>query len=226
VSAANGLPVTWSPTPTPNQLVNVLAATADTLYVGGNFSTISGNALKNFAAYNVADNSLQFLDASLPTTASGVTGIGATPTSIYVGGTFVSIGGEFRQNLGCLASFNASAYAWDPSPDVGPNAFAFTDTYAFVAGSFRVLGQSPTNQPNGFLAAFQRAPQSTISKASGNLVQILTTTGDRTDAVVQSSPTLVGPTWTSIATNDVPGFPWTLPVPATLPQQYFRVIAR
>jgi len=167
-----------------------------------------------------------FVDASLSASAGGVTAIGATPTTLYVGGSFISIGGEFRQNLGSLASFNASAYDWNPSPDVGPGVIALIDNFAFIGGQFRFLGQSPTNQPNGFLAVFSRAPQPALSRTTGNNVQILTTTGDRTDAVLQTSPTTISPVWTSIATNDTPGFSWTVPIPATLSQQYFRVLAR
>ncbi len=226
VSSANGSAIDWTPIPSPNQVVSVLAATPDTLYVGGQFSTISGVALKNFAAYSLVDNSLLFVDASLPVFANGVTAIGATPTTLYVGGSFTSIGGEFRYNLGCLGSFNASAYGWDPSPDVGPSVITLTDDYAFLGGSFRFLGQSPTNEVDGFLAVFSRAPQASISSTSGNAVQILTTTGDRTDAVLLSTTNLASPSWTSIATNDTPGSSWTVVLPTTRPQQYFRVLAR
>ena len=228
LSATNGSALNWTPPPNPNQAVNTLAVTSDSLYVGGNFAQIGGVAFRNFAGFSVTDFSSLGIDAALPTFAGGVNAIAATETTLYVAGSFSAIGGNFIQNLGCLASFNASAYDWNPSPDQPPTTIALTDDFAFVGGPFRFLGQSPTNQVWGFFAAFQRGPAvlSTSVTASKSL-QIVTTTGDRTDAVLQSSPAISNPTWTSIQTNDVPGYVWTTTVPgATLPQQFFRVVAR
>jgi hypothetical protein len=234
VTIANSSPVNW--TPNPNQIVNVLTTTADSLYVGGNFSSIGGNSFKNFAGFSLADNSGLFIDASLPPTAFGVNAIGATATVVYVGGTFTSFGGNNCQNLGCMASVNMPfpglGYDWNPSLDVNPSAIVLTDDYALVGGAFRFFGQSPTNQANGFFAAFHRAPLPSISRSGAN-VQIITTTGDRTDAVLQATPSVASPvSWTSIATNtpatpDNPtGLRWTIVLPATPPQQFYRVVAR
>jgi hypothetical protein len=225
VSPVDGTARNW--TPSPNQAVVTLAATTDTLYVGGNFTVISNVSFRNFAAFSLVDFSLQGVDASLPTFAQGITAIGATPTTLYVGGSFSGIGGEFRQNLGCLASFNASAYDWNPSPDVQPSVITLTDNLAAMGGTFRFLGQSPTNQPYGFMAVFTRAPQFLATvRTSTNTIRMLTTTGDRNDAVLQATPDLVNTNWTSLDTNGTPGFSWTVEYPTTLPQRYFRVIAR
>src|ERR1039458_4101739 len=223
VTIANSAPANWNPSP--NQIVNFLTTTSDSLYVGGNFNLIGGLSLKNFAGFSLADNSGLFVDAALPAAASGVNAIGATATVIYVGGTFTALGGDNALNLGCIAPVSTQAYDWNPSTDVAPNTIVLTDDYAFVGGAFRFFGQSPTNQANGFFAAFERSPQTTISKSGGN-VQIVTTTGDRTDAVLQGTPSLGNSVWTSIDTNSTPGFSWTKTLPATSPRQFFRVVAR
>jgi len=223
VTIANNAPVNW--TPSPNQGVNVLTATADSLYVGGNFTSIGGLSLKNFAGFSLLDNSGLFIDAALPTSASGVNAIAATETVVYVGGTFTGLGGNNVQNLGCIAPISTLAYDWNPSTDVFPSTIVLTDDNAFVGGAFRFLGQSPTNQADGFFAVFERTPQTTISKSGGN-VQIVTTTGDRTDAVLQGTTNLVSSVWTNIDTNTNPGFSWTTSLPITPPRQFFRVVAR
>ena len=229
VSAVTGASRNWIPNP--NQAVTFLAASTDTLYAGGNFTSVNPGGsgaitLNHFAAFSLADYSLVNIDASLKSVDT-VTGLAATPTVIYLGGSFTSLGsgGDSRQNLGCMSPLDATAYDWNPSPDVGPNVITLTDNYAFMGGQFRFLGQSPTNQANGFFAAFERTPQTTISKSGAN-VQIVTTTGDRTDAVLQATPSLSSPAWANIDTNSTPGFPWTMSLPATLPQRYFRVVAR
>jgi len=224
VSATTGLTNTWIPTPSPNQQVSALAATPDALFVGGSFTKISGITLKNFAAYDLGNNSLLAIDASLPTTADGVRTIGATSATLYVGGSFGSIGGENRQNLAALTSARAAAYDWNPSPNVAPTVIAVTDDYVFAGGSFRSMGDGTTIRTHGFFAAFQRAPQMSILGSGGNF-EIVTSTGDRTDAVLQAASTLTSPTWIDIATN-APGFWCTNVIRATSPQEYFRVISR
>ncbi len=221
LSALDGTPQSWQPLP--NQTVTTLAAAGGVLYVGGNFSIIEGITLRNFAAFNLADDSLDPIDATLPTSASGITALGASATSIYIGGSFTAAGGEFRNNLACLSAVDASAEQWNPSTDVGPTVFTVTDQSVFVGGPFRYFGV----QPAGFFAAFSRAPQFlSSSMADPVTAQFTTTTGDRTDVVIQSSPDLKnGGTWTSIATNS-PAFYWTFQVPATDPKAFFRAVSR
>jgi trimeric autotransporter adhesin len=229
VSPVTGSSRNW--VPNPNQPVTLLAVSTDMLYAGGSFTSVNPGGsgaitLNHFAAFSLLDNSLVNIDASLKSFDT-VTGLAATPTVIYLGGSFTSLGsgGDSRQNLGAMSSLDATAYDWNPSPDLGPNVITLTDDYAFVGGQFRFMGQSPTNQASGFFAAFQRTPQTSIAKSGAN-VQIITTTGDRTDAVLQGSPSLSAPAWSSIQTNSTPGFSWTLSVPVTPPQRYFRVVAR
>jgi hypothetical protein len=100
---------------------------------------------------------------------------------------------------------------------------ALTDDYAFLGGSFRIFGQSPTNQPNGFFAAFSRAPQMAIKKSTPGNVQLDFTTGDRTDAVLQSTTNLVNAVWTDVQAYG-PGSPQSIVVPTAPPTQLFRVI--
>lgn len=225
VSAVDGALRNWSPNP--NQTVNALAVGADTLYVGGLFSQISGIAFKNFAAYSLADDSLGGVDASLPVFANGVSSIAATPTSLYVAGSYDAIGGEFRLNLANLAAFNASSFEWDPAPDLAPSVIAVTDQLAVVGGANRFFGRSPTNSPSGFLAVFPRGPNITrFTRIAGGNMRLVTTTGDRTDAVIEASSSPSGAAWTPIATNELPGFAWTIDLPLTQTNRFFRAVSR
>jgi trimeric autotransporter adhesin len=225
-STVDGTALNW--TPNPNQTVTELAATADSLYVGGLFTQIGGIALRNFAGFSLLDNSLLGVDASASQSSYGVNAIAATPTTLYVAGSFDSIGGEFRQNLGCLASFNASSYDWNPCPDQPPTVITLTDDLALVGGPFRYLGQYPTNILNGFLAVFSRGGGIVNSARTANgTLQVTALTGDRTDAVVQSTTNLLHPNWVNEATNDTPGFSWSTELPvATSGNKFYRVISR
>jgi len=227
LSPATGASLGW--VPTPNQAVTVLTASSTTLYVGGLFTSINLNGsgaitLNYFAAFSLADNSLVPIDAAMPS-GSAVNGIGATATAIYVGGTFTAIGGNFIQNLGDLSPVDASNFGWNPSPDVGPSTFALTPGYAFVGGSFRFLGQSPTNQVNGFFAAYNRAPQISIKKSTPGNIELDLTTGDTTDALLLGTTNLASSVWNTLQTYG-PGFPQTLIMPTTPPAQFFRMEAQ
>ena len=68
LSPDTGVSSSW--VPTPNQAVTTLSATTNTLHVGGNFTSVNPNGsgvitLNHYAAFNLADNSLVPIDASL-----------------------------------------------------------------------------------------------------------------------------------------------------------------
>lgn len=226
VDPTTGTNFNW--TPTPNQPVSGLSASSDTLHVVGAFTTVNPDgsgaiSLNSYASFSLDDNSLVPIDASLSSFPT-MTAVAATSTTIYLGGSFASVGGDFRHNVASLSAIDATAYAWNPSPDVGPNVITLTDNYAFLGGSFRFLGQYPNNQVFGFFAAFLRAPQMQINSNPSGGVQIAITTGDRTDAVLQGATRLKNPDWTNLQTFD-PGFPETTIISNMLPQQFFRVAA-
>jgi trimeric autotransporter adhesin len=226
VDPTTGTNIDW--TPTPNQTVTGLSASSDTLHVVGAFTTVNPDgsgalSLNGYASFSLDDNSLVPIDAALSSFPT-MTAVAATPTVIYLGGLFTSVGGDFRQNVASLSAIDATAYAWNPSPDVGPNVIALTDQYAFMGGNFRSLGQSPTNHVFGFFAAFDRTPQMQAQNSTPGNLQINFTTGDRTDAVLQGATSLKNPVWTDLQTYD-PGFPQSTVLPSTSPQQFFRVKA-
>ena len=226
VSLDSGASINWIPTP--NQAVTGLSATTDTLHVIGAFTTINLNgsgaiSLNNYAAFSLVDDSLVPIDAAL-SSFSTASAVAATPTVIYLGGSFTSAGGNFDQNVACLSAIDATGYAWNPSPDVGPNVIALTDDYAFLGGAFRSFGQSPTNRVFGFFAAFDRTPQMQAQSSTPGNIQINFTTGDRTDAVLQGATSLKSPVWTDLQTYG-PGFPQSVVLPSISPQQFFRVKA-
>ncbi|HEY3856795.1 MAG TPA: hypothetical protein VGO67_20615 [Verrucomicrobiae bacterium] len=228
VSPVTGVNIAWAPTP--NQTVNEISASADTLYIGGLFTSINLNAtgaitLNHFAAFSLADNSLVPVDAALNSFDS-VSGLAATETAIYLAGSFAAAGGSFVQNLGDLSSVDATPFAWNPSPDVGPTAITLTGSYAFFGGTFRSYGQGITNQINGFFAAFDRTPQLVIhnSSTAGNF-RIDMTTGDTTQAILQVTPSLRNPVWSTLQTYGT-GFSQSYDMPITPSSQFFRLLAQ
>jgi hypothetical protein len=59
-----------------------------------------------------------------------------------------------------------------------------------------------------------------------NTLCITTTTGDRSETVLQTCSDLASGSWTNMATNDSPGFIWTVSMPVAPGNAFFRALAR
>jgi hypothetical protein len=126
---------TWS--------VNALALSGSTLYVGGDFNSISGTPRRSLAAVSTTDGSLQ---AWNPAPSAGSISIEALAVSggiLYVGGRFSQLEAQARNNLGAFDTASKSLTSWAPqangtSPSV--KALAVSGSTVYLAGSFDHIG--------------------------------------------------------------------------------------
>ena len=211
VDAATGAAVNW--TPAPNRIVNTLSVVADRLYVGGEFTRINALDLRNLAVFSIPEHELLPWDPALPGTADGIGAIAALDTGVYIAGAFGSIGGEFRDRVAMLGPWTAQAVDWNPAPSAAPGLIGLSDDVVCLGGSFRTVGTGARMRPIGYFAAYRRAPVITKCRAEGATFVIESTSGDRNVAVLHRSPNLTH--WERVATNDVPGFSWTVEQPVT-----------
>lgn len=112
-------------------------------YIGGNFSSVAG-VPRQCLAHLRADRSLDDWDPAV----SG----GSTPSvraivvnggTVYVGGSFTTVGGQARANLAALYAANGQATAWNPGASGASNlvtALLFRSGVLYVGGSFSTLG--------------------------------------------------------------------------------------
>lgn len=224
VSTEDGKLLDWDPAP--SQDVKTLCLQGDRLYVGGTFRKMGTIEIHFLALFEVPSMDLLPMDAALSQNASSVEVINALDTAVYVGGYFDGIGGEYRQNAAVLGPFTAQAFEWDPAPVYHPPvAIAISDSLVCIGGSFADLGRAPTLRGIGYLAAYNRSPAFTSNRIANGMLTMETTTGDRTSAVLQSSPDLK--TWTDVAINDNPGYRWSIeqPIEAGVRSRFFRVRA-
>lgn len=115
--------------------VNALTASATTLYVGGNFSTINSNSstVVDVAAFNLATGSATSFALS---TDNAVNALWLSGTTLYVGGDFYTIS-SFAQ--GGLAAVNAATGAMMSSfkaNAVAVNALLQTGNVLYAGGDF------------------------------------------------------------------------------------------
>lgn len=199
----------WAPAP--NREVTALAATPDRLYVGGSFTRIGGVDIRHLVSFDARTRELLPWDPALGSSSSGIQALAATDTVVYVAGSFESIGGEFRAGVAALSPVTAQALDWNPAPNAVPTVLLASGERVCLAGGFRTVASGGSRYPAGYLAAYERSPRFTGLSLDAQVLNLQTTTGDRTIAILEMSRDLK--VWSPVQTNDNPGFPWKLTRP-------------
>jgi hypothetical protein len=143
LDADTGAATAWSPNPTGP--VDALAVSGSTVYVGGSFTSVGGQSRTALAAVDATSGGATSWNPA-PTRFCGtsVTTLMVAASTVYVGGSFTSIGGQPRHDVAALEAGTAAATAWNPNPgDPDPAGCAFldipVDTVA-VSGSVAYIG--------------------------------------------------------------------------------------
>ncbi len=148
VNSTTGLATSWEAnTPELYGAVSAVAVTGNTIYVGGNFTTIgTGNQPRNrIAALDaVTGNVLPWN----PNASAAVNDIVVKDNIVYVAGSFRTIGGQSRNRIAALdASGNATA--WNPNASSTVTALALHEDVIYLGGLFTSLGGQPRSRVAG-----------------------------------------------------------------------------
>ena len=126
-------------TPSPLDVVNVLAASGDVLFVGGEFGAVSGVDRSRFAAFHASTLELLPMAPDFQNIVWAMEG-NATGDTLYVSGRFVSIDGTSRDKV---ASFDLATGALTGfAPEVNGDVYdiAVTDSHLFMGGTYSMVG--------------------------------------------------------------------------------------
>jgi hypothetical protein len=110
-----------------------------TLYVGGNFTTVDGQAHQRLAAFDLTTGRLR---RGFQAKVNGpVRAITTTASKVFIGGDFSSVGGRSRARLAAVRATSGSPYAWAPKADLAVYALAMApgDERVIVGGRFQKL---------------------------------------------------------------------------------------
>ncbi|MFB4296090.1 LamG-like jellyroll fold domain-containing protein [Actinomadura sp. NTSP31] len=136
------------------------------VYVGGDFTTVDGQARGHVAAFDTATGAL---DASFaPSVSAKVRAIAATDSTVYLGGNFFNVNGKSRTRLAAVnASNGAGIDTWRPTADddeVFALALAPAGDRVIVGGRFQQLngekhvGIGAVSAANGGTAPWSSTP--------------------------------------------------------------------
>ena len=104
---------TWHPQPTIGNFgITSIVRTNNNLFVGGNFTMISGQARKGVAAYDLTGNLTTFDQNS---SSSEVLSLYPDGDYIWVGGNSYLLGGQTRYRIAQIRISNSAATCWDAS---------------------------------------------------------------------------------------------------------------
>ncbi|MBP9773892.1 MAG: fibronectin type III domain-containing protein [Candidatus Peribacteraceae bacterium] len=129
-----------------NDRVTSLAAKDCTLFVGGYFTSVAGQA-RNYAASLHKDTAA--LTSWNPGFDSWVTAITTNKTDVFFGGLFNSINGQVRRGLASFGLSSGQLRSFNPSPDATVWSLAASGSLLYVGGDFSLIG----NQSHPYLAA-------------------------------------------------------------------------
>jgi len=158
-------------------LIQALAATDSTLFVGGIFTTIGGQARSNIGAVSVVGATATAFD---PKSDREVDALALGGSTIYAGGHFGTIGGQTRHSIAALDPTTGVATPWDPDTGLHSNvlALAVAGPVVYAGGDFAAVHGLPRtnlagiNVTDGTPTAFD--PQATDPLTGGGVFAVAT----------------------------------------------------
>ena len=150
---ATGLAMAWDPAP--DGSVTALARDGSMLYLAGFFTHVGGEERRALAAVDVATGLAGGWNPNsggLPDANSWIYTLTADAQSVFVGGSFVTLGAQERHHIAAIDITTGQVTPWNPDAgvdDPGVTALASRDGRVYAAGFFHRIG----GQARSFLAA-------------------------------------------------------------------------
>ena len=156
--AANGTLISLGSTDSGGSII-AACTLKNTLYVGGNFSSLSGTPFANVASYDTTSGEFAALGSGLDNSVHALY-CDARTESVWAGGTFhAPVGADGSKYGGSVAIFDTNASAWSPpafvglsgqTPSVRSIVASPSGSSLYFGGSFiTTYGSNTTHNVNG-----------------------------------------------------------------------------
>ena len=115
-----GVMTSWAPSLNAQALVVTASPDGSRIYVGGDFTSVSGVTRNRVAALHPTTGAV--IGTFAPSVGSQVRALAATDTTVYLGGNFSSVGSQPRARLAAVRASNGALLPWNPTLQPGPTA--------------------------------------------------------------------------------------------------------
>jgi len=148
VDATTGQVMPWNPNVTgPYDLafcaINSMSLLNNTLYVGGIFTGVGGQARIGAAAVNAITG--QLMDWN-PEVNGYINSLIANNNTVYLGGSFSKIGSHNQNYLAAVDATSGQAKTWDLNPNEQVHSLALSGSTLYVGGNFTEIGEQSRNR--------------------------------------------------------------------------------
>ena len=221
IDTATGAATAWNPAA--SNAVTALTLSGTNLYVGGTFTNIGGQVRGRIAALSTNTGLATSWNPNAGVTTPQVRALAAAGRSIYVGGQFTQVGGEFRNRLAGLSLNNAQAHSWNPNADALVRVIYRTLDALYVGGDFTTVGGGPQTYFAVFPSATAFVPGSLQRQPNGDFTGTLIS-ADGSRVIVQATADFSS--WSNVSTNDPAGFQisFTDPGASGFPHRFYRAV--
>ncbi|HET9233555.1 MAG TPA: T9SS type A sorting domain-containing protein [Candidatus Eisenbacteria bacterium] len=135
---------TWDPGIT-GGAVRAILVQGSTVYVGGSFRSAGGQPRDYLAALDASTGAVTAWNPGAAGGFGGVLALATNGTTIYVAGSFSSLGGQPRSGLGSVDAVTGAVTTWNPSPTGGSpvtqvRGLAVNGSTIYAVGNFTSIG--------------------------------------------------------------------------------------
>ena len=170
IDTSTGLPTPWDPEA--NDDVEAFALYDSTLFLGGYFGGVGGQARPYVAAVELGTGAVLPWNAHASRTpwfiydgGPRVKALLLCDSTLYVAGSFKTIGGQYREGLAAVSVTTAEATAWNPQAHSAIVFGAYFTAIARSGDTLFVAGQADSlaGSPGSYLAALSTATAARFS---------------------------------------------------------------
>ncbi len=146
IDITTGLATDWNPDASGDYYAHVytLAVSGSNVYVGGNFDSIGGKSRRNIAAIDITTGLATDWDPNASGDHAYVNTLAVSGSNVYVGGSFITIGGQSRSNIAAIDITTGLATDWDPNASsddyASVSTLAVSGSNVYVGGHFTAIG--------------------------------------------------------------------------------------
>ncbi len=144
LNASTGVLTSWNPNA--DSTVFAIVVSGTTVYAGGYFTFIGGQARNYIAALNTASGGATSWN---PNAGAYVYALAISGTTVFAGGQFTQIAGQARNYIAALNTASGTATSWNPNASGGQEnvyALAVSGTTVYAGGDFTNIGGKARNR--------------------------------------------------------------------------------